>query len=213
MAALLEPEKYRGMFIPVYDEYISCEEMVRVFAEVTGVKARCAPLLATAQMFSPSRQACARWLWYSCTVPGMLTIPACPLADCAEAADPAMTLRNLSVVGQCLQVPEAVEGRPGRSPASELRQRRVADVQLRRRVWVRRRASWQHAGPQDTESGSYALMPRQLSHAVFVACTGMEDAQVTGAGRPGELYLRDALPAVMHFSRVAVCLPTASTMT
>jgi len=40
VAAFTEPEKYRNQFIPVYDQYMSCEEMVKVFTEVTGLKAR-----------------------------------------------------------------------------------------------------------------------------------------------------------------------------
>ena len=42
VAAFSEPDKYRNQFIPVYDQCMSCDEMVKVFTEVTGLKARCA---------------------------------------------------------------------------------------------------------------------------------------------------------------------------
>ncbi len=40
-AAFLEPEKYRGAFIPVYDEMLTCDKLVETFTQVTGIKARC----------------------------------------------------------------------------------------------------------------------------------------------------------------------------
>ena len=42
-AAFLEPEKYSSIFIPVYDEVLTCDQMVKTFTEVTGIKARCGP--------------------------------------------------------------------------------------------------------------------------------------------------------------------------
>ena len=41
-AAFLEPDKYRGTVIPVYDEMLTCDQMVKTFTEVTGIKATCA---------------------------------------------------------------------------------------------------------------------------------------------------------------------------
>ena len=41
-AAFLEPEKYRGVVIPVYDEMLTCNQLVETFTEVTGIKATCA---------------------------------------------------------------------------------------------------------------------------------------------------------------------------
>jgi len=42
-AAFLEPEKYRDTVIAIYDEILSCDQMVETFTEVTGIKARCPP--------------------------------------------------------------------------------------------------------------------------------------------------------------------------
>ena len=39
-AAFLEPQKYRGTVIPVYDETLTCDQLVEVFTQVTGIKAR-----------------------------------------------------------------------------------------------------------------------------------------------------------------------------
>ena len=41
MALFKDPEKYRGQFVPVYDELLSPNEMVETFTRVTGVEARC----------------------------------------------------------------------------------------------------------------------------------------------------------------------------
>ena len=40
-AAFLEPEKYRGTVIPVYDEMLTCNRLAETFTEVTGIKATC----------------------------------------------------------------------------------------------------------------------------------------------------------------------------
>ena len=40
-AGFLEPQKYRGEFVPVWDEVLTCDEMMRTYTEVTGTKARC----------------------------------------------------------------------------------------------------------------------------------------------------------------------------
>ena len=40
VAAFLEPEKYQNSVIAIYDEVLTCEQMVKTFTEVTGIKAR-----------------------------------------------------------------------------------------------------------------------------------------------------------------------------
>ena len=40
-AAFQEPEKYRNNVIPVYGEVLTCNQMVEIFTEVTGIKAKC----------------------------------------------------------------------------------------------------------------------------------------------------------------------------
>ena len=41
VAAFLEPEKYRNTVIAIYDEVLTCNQMVKTFSAVTGIKARC----------------------------------------------------------------------------------------------------------------------------------------------------------------------------
>ena len=68
-AAFLEPEKFRGAFIPVFDEVLTCDQMVATFTEVTGIKARCEaacdasalaanPILITQQVACERMHAC-----------------------------------------------------------------------------------------------------------------------------------------------------------
>ena len=45
MAAFLEPERYRNAVIPVYDEVLTCGQVVDIFTQVTGIKARREPNL------------------------------------------------------------------------------------------------------------------------------------------------------------------------
>ncbi len=42
VALFRAPERYRGQFVPVYDELLTPDEMVGTFTRVTGIRARCA---------------------------------------------------------------------------------------------------------------------------------------------------------------------------
>ena len=45
LAALAEPEKFKNVFVPVYDQLATPGDLVKTFAERTGVRARRAPAL------------------------------------------------------------------------------------------------------------------------------------------------------------------------
>ena len=47
-AALLDPEKYAGQLVPVWDEQLTPTELVATFAKVTGKPAKCVCTLAFA---------------------------------------------------------------------------------------------------------------------------------------------------------------------
>jgi len=42
IALFREPERFRGQFVPVYDELLTPDEVIETFSRVTGIKARCA---------------------------------------------------------------------------------------------------------------------------------------------------------------------------
>ena len=49
-AAFLEPEKYQNAVIPIYDELLTPNHMVKTFTRVTGIKARCEPCAGAAYL-------------------------------------------------------------------------------------------------------------------------------------------------------------------